>query len=629
MKINTVYDRLIHISSISWKQISAGTFFLGFALAFGFIMIIVTPPFQVPDEINHFYKAYQISDGQFISIKHDNRLGGYIPSSIVDFTNSFKGLKSLNSRTSYRDIATQASTPLDKENLVFCDFPNTALYSPVSYIPQAIAISLLKLANCSPLVIFYGARIFTLLIWIMAIWLSIKITPDYKWLFAMLALLPMSLYINMSLSADVVTNIIAFLLVAFILRLCFKKQQINNKQFAILVSLGILIASAKIVYAPLLLLFLIIPTANFKNRKARFLKFTVLLTITGITALFWSSIINELYTPFFDYNSSFRTGLDLIKCANIHDQLDYILTHGIYIFNVFGKSLVESFDMYYSGYIGTFGWLQLKLSNWIIHLAYIITFGVAIIDKNEYSFNGKQKGIIGIAALATILLILLSQHLTWGCVGGDRIVTIQGRYFIPVFPILYLLFSNRMQMLKVNSKVIITTFSFLLLSYSCYIINERYFEYYADFKTPILCNAEELKENRYFVTSSDKVLLENGNARTDERSLSGKYSIGLSENKQYGFGYKLYGLHVGDKIDIKVWRKGDAGKIILAGNGGKDFYETSDNVIETNNDGWQLINLVYTLEKNMNSNEVGLVIFNKSKSISFFDDISIMVYKAE
>jgi hypothetical protein len=32
--------------------------------AMGLLYAVVTPPFQVPDEPNHFYRAYQVSSGE-------------------------------------------------------------------------------------------------------------------------------------------------------------------------------------------------------------------------------------------------------------------------------------------------------------------------------------------------------------------------------------------------------------------------------------------------------------------------------------------------------------------------------------------------------------------------------------
>ena len=117
--------------------------------------LILTPPFQVPDEINHFYKSYQISDGHFISKTTNNRLGGYVPKSFVEITEPFLVLRgNMNAKIDYKRIFSQFTIPLNEDDKVFVDFPNTGLYSPVSYLPQAVSIFILKNLNVAPLYIF-------------------------------------------------------------------------------------------------------------------------------------------------------------------------------------------------------------------------------------------------------------------------------------------------------------------------------------------------------------------------------------------------------------------------------------------------------------------------------------------
>ena len=68
------------------NKIAPQRFFLLTALTFGLLVIFITPPFQVPDEINHFYRAWQLSEGQFLPVKNDARVGGFIPKSVDSLT---------------------------------------------------------------------------------------------------------------------------------------------------------------------------------------------------------------------------------------------------------------------------------------------------------------------------------------------------------------------------------------------------------------------------------------------------------------------------------------------------------------------------------------------------------------
>ena len=619
------YNNRSVISKIN--SIKPGGFFLVVSLISGVLFIIITPPFQVPDEINHFYKSYQISNGNLLSEKMDNRLGGYVPISFIEVTKPFLDLRwNLNSKTNFKTIHELLSVPLNEDDEVFVDFPNTALYSPVSYIPQAFSIFVLKKLNISPLIIFYGARIFTLLIWILCIWLAIKITPIYKWLFVLLALLPMSVFTNMSLSADVVTNIFAFLLIAYFLKVTFQNKKLDLKDFLIIIFLTIMLASAKIVYTPIVFLFLLIPLKQFKNTKKFYFYFIVLL-LTGFgTALLWSELINNLYIPYKNYNAAYRDAIDLLKCGSIHEQLDYILGNRLYIFRVFINSMYQTFDMYYSGYIGTFGWLDTKLPVWLIHISYIVIIFTAIFENNEkLSFNNFQRIVILASLFATIAFILLSQHLTWDCIGDKIIATIQGRYFIPAFPLLFIMFNNSRYNRNFLIKVTVIVFSIVLLLFSIWTLYSRY--YISPEFDNIQCNAEELTSDKLFKTSIPNIFLENGNRQSNKYSKSGDFSIELFSENPYGFTYRYFNGELGDIINIEVWRFGKSGGIILAGKSGKGFYLTSSEIIETDANGWDRLQLNYTLQSDMKGKEIGIYLYNNNKDPNYFDDLSISINK--
>jgi uncharacterized membrane protein len=465
------------MSALNFNKLKPELFFLFFAFFFGLAILFVTPPFQSPDEINHFYRAYQISEGDVFSVKQDNRIGGYIPTSLVKITDAFAPLRwNTQAKTTRKTIIGQLKIPLNKEEKVFIDFPNTGMYSPISYFPQAMAILVLRKLNLPPLYIFYGARVFALLLWIFSIFYVIKIIPFYKWFFALVALLPMSMFINMSVSADVATNLLSFILIAYMLRLAYSDWLFTIKDFIILFVLVILLASVKLVYIPVILILLLIPKEKFSSKKAHYTQLIALFGVALGTILFWSKTMDSLYLPYSIYNSKFRDNATLISCANMHDQIHYILHHGLYLWHVFVNSMVGSFNMYFQGYIGTFGWLETKLPIQFIYLSYMVVCIVSCIDgcKGIY-VKWNQKALLLFSLVIVVSLILLSQHLTWDCVGGDIIATIQGRYFIPVFPFLFmLLYNTKFARLKIVIPLVII-FSFISLSFT---INTLYIRYY-------------------------------------------------------------------------------------------------------------------------------------------------------
>jgi uncharacterized membrane protein len=465
------------MKSFRISQIKPEIFFVLLSSLFGLAFLVITPPFQVPDEINHFYRAYQISEGHWIAEQKDQRVGGVIPKSLENITRPFIYIRwNSNEKTTGKIILEMFAVPLFPEEKCFMDFPNTGIYSPVTYLPQAFSIFISRKLGLPPLYIFYLARLFALAFWILSIFLAIKLIPFYKWVFTLLALLPMSIFINMSLSADVVTNSLTFVFIAFIFHLIYVRQKVTKKTYCLTLLLSALIASAKLVYTPVVLLFLLIPRDKFISRKVFYIQTGALLLTVFCSGLVLAKSMNTLYIPYENYNPHFRDNATLMQCANMYKQMDYIMHHGIYLWHVFARSMVQTFDMYFKGYIGTFGWLDTQLPLWLTYISYTVLLITVLADHNtNIRISLRYKSILFISAILCLALILLSLHLTWDCIGGDVIATIQGRYLIPVFPLLFIIFYNTSINYVRLVAPLILTFALFILSFSTYILYQRYY----------------------------------------------------------------------------------------------------------------------------------------------------------
>jgi len=459
------------------QRIHPRLFFCVVGSFYGILMLLITPPFQVPDGFNHFYKAYQVSTGELLPYAENNRLGAHVPRSFVQFANSFSTIPWYpSSKTNLKKITEQFSLELNEDDKVFVDFPNTALYSPVSYIPQSIAVFVFRKLGFSPALIFYLTRLFVLVIWIFSFSLVIKIVPTHKWLFVFLGLLPMSVFINMSFSADMVTNILSFILIVLILKVNFSAKRHSIRTFWLIFITVILLASAKLVYIPLAFLFLIIPSAGFRDKKQQIIQ-TSILFIGGFgTALLWATIANSYYLPYENYNPVFRDGITLMPCADPAKQVEYIFNNGFYIVEVFVNSMIASFEMYFKGYIGTFGWLDAQLPFGLVVATYTILFSQLFFSKElSFNFSTFQRLILISIVLIVIALLLLTMHLSWDCVGDKIIGTIQGRYLSPVFPLLFVVISDIKIKMKSNINPMSALFLIFILTYSIYTLLIRYY----------------------------------------------------------------------------------------------------------------------------------------------------------
>ena len=122
------------------KQVpNPALFFLFTALTAGIFYAFLIPPFQSPDEPNHFLRAWQVSEGCWLPEKTtDQRLGGVLPASLAQVADSFAFLKNNPAaRTTAGRIRATLDLPLSPGNSRFLDFANTASYAPSAYLPQA------------------------------------------------------------------------------------------------------------------------------------------------------------------------------------------------------------------------------------------------------------------------------------------------------------------------------------------------------------------------------------------------------------------------------------------------------------------------------------------------------------
>jgi uncharacterized membrane protein len=355
-------------------------FFVTAALIAGLLCVFLNPPFQTPDEPAHFYRAWQISEGKLISEKADDRVGGQLPANLEIFAREFSQVN-WNGFNFSQNIMNNGLIKMkpDADAKKFIDFNNTALYSPVCYAPASLALFILRQFNVSLPFLFWGARLASLLFWVGMVYLAIRLIPVYQWLFTLLALLPMSVFINSSISADVVTNAVCFLFTAILLKYIFEKKEIQRQRAFILIVMVIALVSVKAAYSPLILLLLLLGKGE-KNKKIAWLKISGLFFLGVFVAWLWHHMTDLLYLSYANYNVSHRDSAALVKDADMHAQMNYITSHGTYLLDVLYASVSYAFPMYSNGYIGTFGWLDLPLPAVFIISFYLIILIIACSD---------------------------------------------------------------------------------------------------------------------------------------------------------------------------------------------------------------------------------------------------------
>jgi uncharacterized membrane protein len=451
-----------------FRDIQPEQAFLLLALIFGIAILFINPPFQAPDEQVHFYKSYALSDGQIIPEKIGNSSGFYIPKSTNNAYLEFRSIKfHPEDKINMINIFYFLNNPLHPNYTKFEDISNIFIvtYSPVPYLASGFAIFIGKLFSFSPLLLMYLGRIANLLFYALIVYMAIKITPVQKWVFFLLALMPMAIYIASSLSSDSFTIAISFLVIGLFFKFAFddNKQVIDNKDLSILFILLLFIALSKQIYILLGLLFFMIPSYKFGNRKIMFLRFVSIFVPIMLVIIGWSFLVNGLYMP----NSS---------AISVSGQIYFILANPLEFIFIVLNTILGNYHNFIVMFVGNFGRIDTPLPDSLIYIFIIVLSLVSILDKSRVNIVLKQKLIPLIILLIVFISVFALEFITWTPVGSVSIAGIQGRYFIPVAPLFFLLFFNKKfnYDLKYFNKTIIF-FIILVLIFTLFVIFRRYY----------------------------------------------------------------------------------------------------------------------------------------------------------
>lgn len=436
--------------------------FFYIAIVWGLCMVFLTPPFMVPDEPAHFYRAYQISEGHFIPDVNQNRLGGDLPNSLSDMQNEV--FKTAELKMDLDQISSLLNIQLHPEIRAFLFFPNTSLYTPIPYIPQSIGIGLGRLINAPPLILLYLARLFNLIFWIFLSYHSLKLIPFYKNLLFVLLLLPMSVYQAASASADVVLNALSFFLISMAFKWYSEKdKQITYRDIILLLGLSMAITWSKSIYFLLIALLLIIPQSRFVHKKTYWLSSFLVMLVTVVAFAVNYEIVQYLLSQIHPIENIYGINGEAPR-INPDLQLKGVLNKLPEFIILIFRSLWHYKFMVLQSYIGVFGWMNIAFNNYYYLLIYIIIVGLAIFD-NQYNIQLtlKIKVLLFLLASGILMLFSITMYLSWNNVGDAMIDNWQGRYFIPVTPLVLFLFFQKKKSL-LNQYLPLMSLSVILLS---------------------------------------------------------------------------------------------------------------------------------------------------------------------
>lgn len=422
MKIQEVITRTMR----KLKVIKQEQIFLVLALAIGISMAIVNPPLQEADGPDHMWRVMDVANGNVLSpvvtLNHDGGLA-VVPENV----------NALNFRIAEPDTGEGIKYTRELDGICFSKNKIKAEFHQgvMSFLfyPQALGYNVAMFFGLSIYKCIVFARIFNLIVYVTLVYFAIRLIPVLKNSLLVLALFPMSIYQGASISPDAMLNGLCFLFVGLCLYYAYgEKEKLELKN---VIWLGILLAiifMAKYVYVVLGLLVLLIPKSKFKDNKYYWMCFGISLLPILLSSFISLGIASSTVTS----GQAIEGGMT---------QLQYMQQHPIHIFKVLINTAINKFQDYML-WLNVLGWLNYSLGP-LIYIVPMFTMYVLASDVNEINVKvtGKHKFLAFVTFIAICVGIVLGIYISDGRindVGSDIVVGVQGRYFIPALPVLYL-----------------------------------------------------------------------------------------------------------------------------------------------------------------------------------------------
>lgn len=420
--------------------------YLALALSFGLFMVFFNPPFAgVPDESAHFLRATSIANGNIIC-----KSGDTLDVASANLAEELKPVKisgNNNEKISLGKIKKALFEKDDRNQVPFNGVICGA--NPLGYFPQVIGISIANVFDLPVLWGFYMGRLLNMLTAVLIGFFAIKLLPFGKIVFLLVALLPMTMQQFASFSYDSMHISAMFLLVSYLLNLASKKEKISQKEMLLLAFSAILAANVKWGFFPIMLLLFVLPTNKFGSWK-QYWTYILMTMIASFGAFFVSqagsvsseSIINGVYPA---------------------EQLISVLKNPFAFLNSVFLTLYDRASFFFESFLYKPGWLNVSLSP-LLYVFMLLGMIVLIRSEDEEVWlNKKQRTVLGMTFLASLLFVFLSLYVFWSKVGGEKIQGVQGRYFLGFFPLLIMAFYKskfdfRFSFIRKNTTVAVFSF---------------------------------------------------------------------------------------------------------------------------------------------------------------------------
>lgn len=432
----------------------SGTFLLcGFFL--GMMFLNVMPGLSAPDEVSHYITSYRMSNRLLGKPDLSSDLG-LVEIRAGDFPlEDLYGVKTLFDPDDVEETPVILGNPVDQstyvtirnwdavypaeDRLVSSALPDIRT-TPAGHIVPAIGFSIARILGLNAPALVFCGRLANLLFFLFFTAAAIRLLPFGKEVMAGTALLPMTLHLAASLSYDVLLLAAIFLFTAEVLSLAYGNRKGSLADVLLLCVLAAAFGPCKLVYSLVTLLVFLIPAEKLggKGRKAA-LGAAVLGCAAAALFLVNASIIHSY--------AATEAGTAAVRATNEAGySVSELLHRPMFIFQMLRNTFAFQGDELHLGMIG----MWLGNMDPLLGVPYI---AVQLFSLGLLLLALKQPGetavmpvwarlwSLGIAALV-VLALCGAMLVSWTTRSAVVIEGLQGRYFLPILPLILFTFKN-------------------------------------------------------------------------------------------------------------------------------------------------------------------------------------------
>jgi hypothetical protein len=391
------------------------------------LLVVLVPPMQSPDETIHLCRAGTLSRGAFASVVDEHgRVGGYVDTGLWWFAPHFLDVFSGPRAKMTWHRFERARSLHWFGTLTFCEQPGLN-YGPISYLPQALGLALGRVFGCSILASYYLARLFAATAGLALGNVALRLMTRGRLLAFVVLVLPMTLFQLASTSQDALQIPGTVLAIALATRLLSSDHERSSRAPWSVAALTVALAMGRPPIAPLALLVLAPPPPGDAVERRRAWRHRIGAVVAcGIVLAAWLAAV----TP--GYHETRRPNR-----VDVAQQWAGLREHPVRFASVVATSLAVNRVRWARQGVGMIGWLDTPLPNRFYELAWVVLVAAVLVDPFRRTRTDLvTRGLYLAVFASTSACILLALYLIWSNVGAMSIRGVQGRYFVPLVPLL-------------------------------------------------------------------------------------------------------------------------------------------------------------------------------------------------